>query len=204
MSVLFSERFPHCRGRDELTRAAFPFRKLCASVLTTSSWLILLRCCFPSSLKGYGLPVVCTDCSGSTDSMNVHIYPKESEYYSESLKTVENTYPNALSSKERSRKRGAGTSLLHPQPCNGIASGKRVETDGSLYPSNHDRIRPVSTTSPLLADKHGTCFPGDVFLRPAVIKYQPGYIRENRALFSPISFFNWLKGVSDAGRLRVS
>ncbi|XP_037243223.1 leucine-rich repeats and immunoglobulin-like domains protein 1 isoform X1 [Falco rusticolus] len=105
---------------------------------------------------GYGLPVVCTDCSGSTDSMNVHIYPKESEYYAESLKTMDNTFPNALSSKERSRKKGAGTSLLHPQPCNGIASGKRMETDGTLYPSNHDRIRPVSTTSPLLADKHGS------------------------------------------------
>ncbi|XP_075618495.1 LOW QUALITY PROTEIN: leucine-rich repeats and immunoglobulin-like domains protein 1 [Balearica regulorum gibbericeps] len=100
---------------------------------------------------GYGLPVVCTDCSGSTDSMNLHIYPKESEYYSESLKTMDNTYPNALS-----RKRGAGTSLLHPQPCNGIASGKRMETDGTLYPSNHDRIRPGSMTSPLLADKQGS------------------------------------------------
>ncbi|XP_061311791.1 leucine-rich repeats and immunoglobulin-like domains protein 1 isoform X2 [Pezoporus flaviventris] len=105
---------------------------------------------------GYGLPVVCTDCSGSTDSTNVHIYPKEAEYYSESLKTLESTCPNALSSKERNRKRGAGTSLLHPQPCNGIASGKRMDTDGTLYPSNHDRIRPVSTTSPLLADKQGS------------------------------------------------
>ncbi|PKU37197.1 hypothetical protein llap_12499 [Limosa lapponica baueri] len=103
---------------------------------------------------GYGLPVVCADCSGSTDSINGHIYPREGEYYSESLQTVDNTYPNALSSKERSRKRGAGTSLLHPQPCNGIAGGKRVETDGTLYPSNHDRIRPASTTTPLLADKH--------------------------------------------------
>nr|XP_013810352.1 PREDICTED: leucine-rich repeats and immunoglobulin-like domains protein 1 [Apteryx mantelli mantelli] len=88
--------------------------------------------------------------------MNVHIYPKESEYYSESLKTMDNTYQNALSSKERSRKRGAGTSLLHPQQCNGIASSKRVETDGTLYPSNHDRMRPAgtTTTSPLLADNH--------------------------------------------------
>lgn len=101
--------------------------------------------------------------------MNVHVYPKESEYYSENLKTMDNTYPNTLSSKERNRKRGAGTSLLHPQPCNRIASGKRMETDGTLYPSNHDRIRPASTTSPLLADKHGTCFPGDVFFSPAAI-----------------------------------
>ncbi|NXM61679.1 LRIG1 protein, partial [Illadopsis cleaveri] len=91
---------------------------------------------------GYGLPVVCTECSGSTDSMNAHIYP-------ESLKTVENTHPNALSSKERHRKRGAGTSLLHAQPCNGIASGKRVETDGTLYPSNHDRIRPEAAAGAL-------------------------------------------------------
>lgn len=139
---------------------------------------------------------MCTDCSGSTDSMNVHIYPKESDYYSESLKTMDGTYPNALSSKERSRKRGAGTSLLHPQPCNGIASGKRMETDGTLYPSNHDRIRPVSTTSPLLADKHSTCFPGDVFFSPDVIPHHLGSIR---APFSPVSFFNWLKGVTDSG-----
>ncbi|XP_062441879.1 leucine-rich repeats and immunoglobulin-like domains protein 1 [Rhea pennata] len=103
---------------------------------------------------GYGLPVVCADCSGSTDSMNVRIYAKESEYYSESLKTMDNTYQNALSSKERSRKRGAGTSLLHPQQCNGIASSKRVEMDGTLYPSNHDRMRPAGTGSPLLPDNH--------------------------------------------------
>uniref|UniRef100_A0A8C3CTE9 Leucine rich repeats and immunoglobulin like domains 1 n=1 Tax=Cairina moschata TaxID=8855 RepID=A0A8C3CTE9_CAIMO len=105
---------------------------------------------------GYGLPVVCADCSGSTDSMNVHIYPREPEYYSEGLKTLDNTYHNARSSKERSRKRAAGTGLLHPQQCNGIASGRRTETDGTLYPSNHDRIGPGSTTSPLLADTHGS------------------------------------------------
>ncbi|XP_058668665.1 leucine-rich repeats and immunoglobulin-like domains protein 1 [Ammospiza caudacuta] len=87
---------------------------------------------------GYGLPVVCTECSGSTDSDSVHPYPKDCQ----ALKTVENTHPNALSSREHQRKRGAGTSLLHAQPCNGIASGRRVETDGTLYPSNHDRIRP--------------------------------------------------------------
>ncbi|XP_059336012.1 leucine-rich repeats and immunoglobulin-like domains protein 1 isoform X1 [Ammospiza nelsoni] len=87
---------------------------------------------------GYGLPVVCTECSGSTDSDSVHPYPKDCQ----GLKTVENTHPNALSSREHQRKRGAGTSLLHAQPCNGIASGRRVETDGTLYPSNHDRIRP--------------------------------------------------------------
>ncbi|NWR16183.1 LRIG1 protein, partial [Emberiza fucata] len=87
---------------------------------------------------GYGLPAVCTECSGSTDSESVHPYPKDCQ----GLKTVENTHPNALSSREHQRKRGAGTSLLHAQPCNGIASGKRVETDGTLYPSNHDRIRP--------------------------------------------------------------
>uniref|UniRef100_A0A663M140 Leucine rich repeats and immunoglobulin like domains 1 n=1 Tax=Athene cunicularia TaxID=194338 RepID=A0A663M140_ATHCN len=129
---------------------------------------------------GYGLPVVCTDCSGSTDSMNVHIYPKELEYYSESLKTMDNTYPSVLSSKEQNRKRGAGASLLHPQPCNGIASGKRMETDGTLYPSNHDRIRPVSTTSPLLADKQGTWFLAGVLPSPDAIGDPPGY---RRALF---------------------
>uniref|UniRef100_A0A8B9Q571 Leucine rich repeats and immunoglobulin like domains 1 n=1 Tax=Apteryx owenii TaxID=8824 RepID=A0A8B9Q571_APTOW len=67
-----------------------------------------------------------------------------------------------------------GTSLLHPQQCNGIASSKRVETDGTLYPSNHDRMRPAgtTTTSPLLADNHGTCLLGDVFFfSPAVIPF---------------------------------
>uniref|UniRef100_A0A8C4K5W0 Leucine rich repeats and immunoglobulin like domains 1 n=1 Tax=Dromaius novaehollandiae TaxID=8790 RepID=A0A8C4K5W0_DRONO len=142
--------------------------------------------------NGYGLPVVCTDCSGSTDSMNVHIYPKESEYYSEGLKTMDNTYENALSSKERSRKRGAGTSLLHPQQCNGIANSKRVETDGTLYPSNHDRMRPAGTASPLLADNHGTCLLGDIFFLPR------GNIS---ALFSPISDFSWLKDLHDSGRV---
>lgn len=91
--------------------------------------------------------------------MNVHIYPREPEYYSEGLKTLDNTYHNARSSKERSRKRAAGTGLLHPQQCNGIASGRRTETDRTLYPSNHDRIGPGSTTSPLLADTHGTSLP---------------------------------------------
>ncbi|KAF2981109.1 hypothetical protein EK904_010411, partial [Melospiza melodia maxima] len=100
--------------------------------------LLLSPCCFPFLPQGYGLPVVCTECSGSTDSDSVHPYPKDSQ----GLKTVENTHPNALSSREHQRKRGAGTSLLHAQPCNGIASGRRVETDGTLYPSNHDRIRP--------------------------------------------------------------
>lgn len=120
---------------------------------------------------------MCADCSGSTDSMNVHIYPREPEYYSEGLKTLDNTYHNALSSKERSRKRAAGTGLLHPQQCNGIASGRRTETDGTLYPSNHDRIGPGSTTSPLLADKHGTSPPWDAFLSPAVPQHHWGYIR---------------------------
>lgn len=114
---------------------------------------------FPSSPKGYGLPVVCTECSGSTDSTNAHTYPKDSECYSESLKTVENPHPNALSSKEHHRRRAAGTSLLHAQPCNGIASGKRLETDGTLYPSNHDRIRLEGAAGALLTDTHGTSFP---------------------------------------------
>lgn len=130
--------------------------------------------------------------------MNVHIYPRESECYSESLKTVENAHPPALSSKERTRKRGAGTSLLPPQPCNGIASGKRMETDGTLYPSNHDRIRPASTTSPLLADERGTWFPGDASFSPDAIQHRVGY---TTALSSPVSFFNWLKGVNDSGRV---
>lgn len=120
---------------------------MCAPVLTTSS------CSshpvdFPFLPQGYGLPVVCTECSGSTDSESVRPYPKDCQ----GLKTVENTHPNALSSREHQRKRGAGTSLLHGQPCNGIASGRRVETDGTLYPSNHDRIRPEGA--------HGTSFLG--------------------------------------------
>ncbi|OXB81525.1 UNVERIFIED_CONTAM: hypothetical protein H355_008373 [Colinus virginianus] len=137
--IAYQERVPPC---------------VCASVLTLNSPFVAV---FSSPWQGYGLPVVCSDCSGSTDSMNIHIYPGEAEYYAEGLKTLDSSYPNALSSKERSRKRGAGTtSLPQPQQCNGIASSKRMEADGNLYPSNHDRITPVSTTSPLLADRHGS------------------------------------------------
>lgn len=142
-------------------RASFP---LCRVFCVSQCWQIpagpsAFVAVFSSFWKGYGLPVVCTDCSGSTDSMNVHICPGESQYYAEGLQALDASYHNALSSKERSRKRGAGTtSLLHPQQCNGIAS-KRMEADGTLYPSNHDRITAVSAASPLLADQHGTPCP---------------------------------------------
>lgn len=124
----------------------------------------------PFPPPGYGLPVVCAECSGSTDSVNVHIYPKDSE----SLRTVESTHPSALSSH---RKRGAGTaSLLHAQPCNGIASGKRLETDGTLYPSNHDRIRAEGA---LLVDTRGTSFLGHLCsstaLRCSPQPFQPAH-----------------------------
>uniref|UniRef100_A0A8C4K495 Leucine rich repeats and immunoglobulin like domains 1 n=1 Tax=Dromaius novaehollandiae TaxID=8790 RepID=A0A8C4K495_DRONO len=95
-------------------------------------------------------------------------------------------------SKSDSIKTRNCTSLLHPQQCNGIANSKRVETDGTLYPSNHDRMRPAGTASPLLADNHGTCLLGDIFFLPR------GNIS---ALFSPISDFSWLKDLHDSGRV---
>lgn len=134
---------------------------------------------FPSSPKGYGLPVVCTECSGSADSVGTHTYPKDCQ----SLKTVEGTHPNALSSREHQRKRGAGTSLLHAQPCNGIASGKRVETDGTLYPSNHDRIRPEGAAGALLADTHGASFLGS----PLIPRATSGAVAQPHVLPSAFS-----------------
>ncbi|XP_006027681.1 leucine-rich repeats and immunoglobulin-like domains protein 1 isoform X1 [Alligator sinensis] len=101
---------------------------------------------------GYGLPVVCTDCSGSTDSMNVSIYPRDPERYSQTLQTANSTYPNALSSKEPSRSQG----LLHPPQCNGIASSKRTDTDNSRYPSNHDRMPSSCPSKEPPTDRQGS------------------------------------------------
>uniref|UniRef100_A0A8C0QQ81 Leucine rich repeats and immunoglobulin like domains 1 n=1 Tax=Chelonoidis abingdonii TaxID=106734 RepID=A0A8C0QQ81_CHEAB len=106
---------------------------------------------------GYGLPVVCTDCSGSTDSMNVNIYPKDLEYYSQPTKTMDNAHQNAFSRKEPSKSRG--NNPLHPQQCVGITSSQRMDTDSTLYPSNHDRM-PLSScmNQTLHVDRQGMCF----------------------------------------------
>ncbi|XP_075289333.1 leucine-rich repeats and immunoglobulin-like domains protein 1 [Opisthocomus hoazin] len=105
---------------------------------------------------GCGLPAGCTDCGGSTDSISVHIYPTEPERYAEGLRTADNACPMAAGGREHGRTRAAGSGRLHPPPCNGTAGGKRLEADGTLYPSNHDRMRPGSRASPLLADGRGS------------------------------------------------
>ncbi|KAM7170867.1 leucine-rich repeats and immunoglobulin-like domains protein 1 [Macrochelys suwanniensis] len=109
---------------------------------------------------GYGLPVVCTDCSGSIDSMNVSIYPKDPDYYSQPTKAMESAHQNAFSRKEPSRSKSRGSNPLHPQPCVGIASSQRMDTDSTLYPSNHDRMPPSSCMNqPLHVDRQGSSQP---------------------------------------------
>lgn len=109
---------------------------------------------------GYGLPVVCTDCSGSTDSMNVNIYPKDPDYYSQPAETMENTHQNALSRKEPSRSRSRGSNPLHHQQCVTVASTQRMDTDSTLYPSNHDRMPPSSCMNqPLHVERQGSSQP---------------------------------------------
>ncbi|XP_074861934.1 leucine-rich repeats and immunoglobulin-like domains protein 1 [Carettochelys insculpta] len=108
----------------------------------------------------YSLPVVCTDCSGSTDSLNVNIYPKDPEYYSQPAKTVDNTHQNALSRREPSRSKSRGSHPLHQQQCIRIASSQRTDADSTLYPSNHDRMPPSSCANhPLCGDRHGSSQP---------------------------------------------
>ncbi|NXA37786.1 LRIG1 protein, partial [Eudromia elegans] len=68
---------------------------------------------------GCGLPGACADCSSSTDSINLHVYPAEPAFFSEGL---------------------GGSSLLAPPQHQDLA---RPDADGSLYPSNHDRMRPA-------------------------------------------------------------
>uniref|UniRef100_A0A8D0L8J2 Leucine rich repeats and immunoglobulin like domains 1 n=1 Tax=Sphenodon punctatus TaxID=8508 RepID=A0A8D0L8J2_SPHPU len=97
--------------------------------------------------QGYVLPIVCADCSGNPEGMNVTIYPTSSEYYPQS---GEDTHQYMLSSREPD-------SLRHAQ-CNGIGgSSKRMERNGTVYPSNHDRIAASCANQPQHSERKGTC-----------------------------------------------
>ena len=152
--MFFSESASTRRGTDALSSRLL-LRVLRLSAGSAPSLL-------SSSRKGCGLPAGCTDCGGSTDSISVHIYPTEPERYAEGLRTADNACPTAAGGREHGRTRAAGSGRLHPPPCNGTAGGKRLEADGTLYPSNHDRMRPGSRASPLLADGRGTPSPGAI------------------------------------------
>ncbi|NXD05925.1 LRIG1 protein, partial [Nothocercus nigrocapillus] len=81
---------------------------------------------FVPDKTGYGPPAVCADCSA--DSTNLRVYPEEAEFYPEGLSAEG-------SAKEGGRARAAGSSRLPTQ--------QRPDARGSLYPSNHDRMRPA-------------------------------------------------------------
>ncbi|XP_062978120.1 leucine-rich repeats and immunoglobulin-like domains protein 1 isoform X2 [Elgaria multicarinata webbii] len=105
----------------------------------------------------YSLPVVCTDCSGSTDSMSITIYPKDPDYYPLPAETVP---PNASSSKENSRQDSVpAANCQSPSKCNGSVSGRKSDVNGTIYPSNHDRIRSASPSTPPREDRTGSSQP---------------------------------------------
>lgn len=102
---------------------------------------------------GYSLPVVCSDCSGSTDSMSVTIYPKDLDYAPWAPETVT---PSACSSQELSwPSRAPTTHCQSPSKCNGSTGGQKLETSGTIYPSNHDRMPAAGSCEPLQTDSKG-------------------------------------------------
>nr|XP_056702674.1 leucine-rich repeats and immunoglobulin-like domains protein 1 [Euleptes europaea] len=102
---------------------------------------------------GYSLPVVCTDCSGSTDNTSVTIYPKDPYYYPPA---VENVHPNPSSSQDSKRHDDSmpAASCQSPPKCNGSVSNSDSpsEVRGTIYPSNHDRM-PATSPSKLLQEE---------------------------------------------------
>ncbi|XP_066473364.1 leucine-rich repeats and immunoglobulin-like domains protein 1 [Tiliqua scincoides] len=102
---------------------------------------------------GYSLPVVCSDCSGSKDSMSVTIYPKDLDY---GPRAPETAIPSAYSSQEVSRHGRAPTAHSQSPPkCNGSSSSRKSEASGTIYPSNHDRMPAVGTCETLQMDSKG-------------------------------------------------
>ncbi|XP_077181213.1 leucine-rich repeats and immunoglobulin-like domains protein 1 isoform X2 [Paroedura picta] len=107
---------------------------------------------------GYSLPVVCTDCSGSTDSTSVTIYPKAPDDYPTA---VENLHPDPSSSKD-SKRHGNGVpaaSCPSPPTCNGSICSSKSDVRGTIYPSNHDRMPAASPTKLLQAESKGSSQP---------------------------------------------
>ncbi|XP_078517613.1 leucine-rich repeats and immunoglobulin-like domains protein 1 isoform X2 [Lissotriton helveticus] len=86
--------------------------------------------------NGYGLPVACPDCSEHTDIYN------EREIDPKTFKSVDNRSQKKVpSSKELSINDGETDSMLNFQQCNGKPlSSLRADSNGPVYPSNHDRI----------------------------------------------------------------
>ncbi|XP_061474677.1 leucine-rich repeats and immunoglobulin-like domains protein 1 [Rhineura floridana] len=106
---------------------------------------------------GYSLPVVCTDCSGSTDSMSVTIYPNDPDYYPLSPETAP---PNASSSKESSRHDSISAANYQGSlKCNGTVSSRKSDVGVTIYPSNHDRMPAASPSKPPLVDSKGSSQP---------------------------------------------
>ncbi|KAL8212749.1 UNVERIFIED_CONTAM: hypothetical protein K2H54_057531, partial [Gekko kuhli] len=90
---------------------------------------------------GYSFPVVCTDCSGSTDSTNVTICPKD-------LTAAENMHPNPSSSKDSKHDNSMpAANCQSPPKCNGSISNSKSDVRGTTYPSNHDRMPATSPGS---------------------------------------------------------
>ncbi|KAJ1109973.1 hypothetical protein NDU88_007330 [Pleurodeles waltl] len=85
---------------------------------------------------GYSLPVTCPDCSEHTDIYNERgIDPK-------TFKSVDNRSQKKMpSSKGLSTSDDENDSMLNLRQCNGKPlSSLRADSNGPVYPSNHDRI----------------------------------------------------------------
>ncbi|XP_053151504.1 leucine-rich repeats and immunoglobulin-like domains protein 1 [Hemicordylus capensis] len=104
---------------------------------------------------GYGLPVVCTECSGSTESRNVTIYPNNPDYCPPAAEAA--VPPNACTSNETSRPDSTpSTPCQSPPMCNGSMSNWKADGSGGIYPSNHDRMPAVSASKPLQVESKGS------------------------------------------------
>ncbi|XP_064450022.1 leucine-rich repeats and immunoglobulin-like domains protein 1 isoform X3 [Mirounga angustirostris] len=88
----------------------------------------------------HGGPGACGDCNTDTDG-----YCKEQAVYPPPVPR-DSTQPGTLSSQEPSQT-AREHSLPHLTP--GIADGSRTDCRGSLYPSNHDRMRTSLKKKPL-------------------------------------------------------
>nr|XP_033781983.1 leucine-rich repeats and immunoglobulin-like domains protein 1 isoform X3 [Geotrypetes seraphini] len=85
----------------------------------------------------YSLPVMSTVCNDST-SMG-------QEYHLQTFKPMESFYQKTLNSGDRSRE---GANILKSELCNGDICSNGTDSTGSVYPSNHDRMRELSPQKP--------------------------------------------------------
>uniref|UniRef100_UPI003BB8AA0B leucine-rich repeats and immunoglobulin-like domains protein 1 n=1 Tax=Pogona vitticeps TaxID=103695 RepID=UPI003BB8AA0B len=106
---------------------------------------------------GYTMPVVCADCSGSTDSMSVTIYPKDPDYCPLPAETVP---PSVSNSKEPSRHENMLAAVDQSLPkCNESVSPRDAYISGTIYPSNHDRMTAASPSEAPHVDRKGSLQP---------------------------------------------